>query len=68
MMKVKVISGIHQPSGFGFNWSSNYTVYLETLEQFDFTDGTSGMLDGSIYDDATEIDPNWFFEMREIQE
>ena len=54
-----------QPSGFGFNWSSNYTVYLETLEQFDFTDGTSGMLDRSIYDDATEIDPNWFFEMRD---
>ena len=47
------------------NWSSNYTVYLETLEQFDFTDGTSGMLDRSIYDDATEIDPNWFFEMRD---
>ena len=23
------------------------------------------MLDRSIYDDATEIDPNWFFEMRD---
>ncbi len=54
-----------QPSGFGFNWSSNYTVYLETLELFDFTDGTSGKLDRSIYDDATEIDPEWFFEMRD---
>ena len=29
-----------QPAHNGFNWSSNYTVYLETLEQFDFVDGT----------------------------
>ena len=26
-----------QPSGFGFNWSSNYTVYLETLEPVSYT-------------------------------
>ena len=54
-----------QPSGFGFNWSSNYTVYLETLEQFDFTDGASGKIDRSFYDDATPIDPNRFFEQRD---
>lgn len=54
-----------QPSGFGFNWSSNYTVYLETLEQFDFVDGTTGRVDRSQYDDATPIDPNRFFEERD---
>ena len=54
-----------QPSGFGFNWSSNYTVYLETLEQFDFVDGSSGKVDRSMYNDATPIDPDWFFEKRD---
>ena len=54
-----------QPAGFGFNWSSNYTVYLETLEQFDFVDGKSGKMDRSIFDDSTPIDPNIFFEQRD---
>ena len=54
-----------QPAGFGFNWSSNYTVYLETLEQFDFVDGTSGKVDRINYDGSTPIDPNWYFEMRD---
>lgn len=54
-----------QPAGFGFNWSSNYTVYLETLEQFDFIDGKSGKMDRSIFDDSTPIDPNIFFEQRD---
>ena len=54
-----------QPAGFGFNWSSNYTVYLETLEEFDFIDGKSGKMDRSIFDDSTPIDPNIFFEQRD---
>ena len=54
-----------QPAGFGFNWSSNYPVYLETLEQFDFIDGSTGMVDRDMYDDNTPIDPNWYFEMRD---
>ena len=54
-----------QPAGFGFNWSSNYPVYLETLEQFDFIDGTSGKVDRDMYDDNTPIDPSWYFEMRD---
>ena len=54
-----------QPAGFGFNWSSNYPVYLETLEQFDFIDGTSGKVDRDMYDDNTQIDPSWYFEMRD---
>ena len=54
-----------QPAGFGFNWSSNYTVYLETLEQFDFIDGKSGKMDRSIFDDSTPINPNIFFEQRD---
>ena len=54
-----------QPAGFGFNWSSNYAVYLETLEQFDFIDGKSGKMDRSIFDDSTPIDPNIFFEQRD---
>ena len=54
-----------QPAGFGFNWSSNYPVYLETLEQFDFIDGTSGKIDRDMYDDNTPIDPSWYFEMRD---
>ena len=54
-----------QPAGFGFNWSSNYPVYLETLEQFDFIDGSSGKVDRDMYDDNTPIDPNWYFEMRD---
>ena len=54
-----------QPAGFGFNWSSNYTVYLERLEQFHFIDGKSGKMDRSIFDDSTPIDPNIFFEQRD---
>ena len=54
-----------QPAGFGFNWSSNYTVYLETLEQFDFIDGKSGKMDRSIFNDSTPIDPNIFFDQRD---
>ena len=54
-----------QPAGFGFNWSSNYPVYLETLEQFDFIDGSSGKVDRDMYDDNTPIDPSWYFEMRD---
>ena len=56
---------LDQPAGFGFNWSSNYPVYLETLEQFDFIDGSSGKVDRDMYDDNTPIDPNWDFEMRD---
>ena len=54
-----------QPAGFGFNWSSNYPVYLETLEQFDFIDGSTGKVDRDMYDDNTPIDPSWYFEMRD---
>ena len=55
-----------QPSGFGFNWSSNYPVYLETLEQFDFVDGTTGKVDRAYwFDNVRAVDPNWFFEGRD---
>lgn len=53
------------PAGFGFAWNSNYPVYLETLENFDFVDGTTGKLDRSIYDGKTPIDPNRFFGERD---
>jgi starch-binding outer membrane protein, SusD/RagB family len=54
-----------QPAGFGFAWNSNYPVYLETLENFDFIDGTSGKVDRKMYDDKTAIDPEWYFEKRD---
>ena len=53
------------PDGFGFAWNSNFPVYVETLELFDFVDGTSGKVDRSLYDDATPIDPDWFFGQRD---
>ncbi|WP_020568226.1 RagB/SusD family nutrient uptake outer membrane protein [Neolewinella persica] len=53
------------PAGFGFAWNSNYPVYLETMELFDFTDGASGKVDRSLYDDATPIDPARFFGERD---
>jgi len=53
------------PAGFGFAWNSNYPVYLETLENFDFVDGTSGEVDRAMYDDMTPIDPDWFFGQRD---
>ncbi|MBJ6367320.1 RagB/SusD family nutrient uptake outer membrane protein [Snuella sedimenti] len=53
------------PDGFGWGWNSNFPVYLETLEQFDFIDGSSGKVDRALYDDATPIDPNWYFEQRD---
>lgn len=53
------------PAGFGFGWNSNYPVYLETMELFDFTDGTSGMVDRAMFDDATPIDPARFFGERD---
>ncbi|MEO0732004.1 MAG: RagB/SusD family nutrient uptake outer membrane protein, partial [Bacteroidota bacterium] len=53
------------PAGFGFGWNSNYPVYLETLELFDFMDGTSGRVDRAIYDGNTPIDPARYFEQRD---
>ncbi|MFK8165214.1 MAG: RagB/SusD family nutrient uptake outer membrane protein [Lewinella sp.] len=53
------------PAGFGFAWNSNYPVYLETMELFDFIDGSSGKVDRAIYDDATPIDPARFFGERD---
>ncbi|WP_052143602.1 RagB/SusD family nutrient uptake outer membrane protein [Wocania ichthyoenteri] len=53
------------PDGYGFGWNSNFPVYLETLEQFDFIDGSSGMVDRAMYDDTTPIDPDWYFEQRD---
>ncbi|WP_341227887.1 RagB/SusD family nutrient uptake outer membrane protein [uncultured Arcticibacterium sp.] len=53
------------PAGFGFAWNSNYPVYMETLENFDFIDGTSGKVDRAMYDDKTPIDPEWYFEQRD---
>ncbi len=53
------------PDGFGFSWNSNFPVYLETLEMFDFMDGTSGKIDHAMYDDATPFDPEWYFGQRD---
>ena len=53
------------PDGFGFGWNSNFPVYVEKLELFDFVDGTSGKLDRSLYDGNTPIDPDWFFGQRD---
>ena len=55
---------LSNPDGYGFSWNSNFPVYLETLENFDFMDGTPGKVDRAMYDDATPIDPNWYFEQR----
>ncbi|MEL7161892.1 MAG: RagB/SusD family nutrient uptake outer membrane protein, partial [Bacteroidota bacterium] len=53
------------PAGFGSGWNSNFPVYLETFEFFDFVDGRSGKLDRSIYDGNTPIDPADYFEKRD---
>ncbi|WP_235299519.1 RagB/SusD family nutrient uptake outer membrane protein [Portibacter marinus] len=53
------------PDGYGFSWNSNYPVYLEKLELFDFMDGSSGKVDRALYDDATPVDPEWFFGQRD---
>ncbi|MEM6317940.1 MAG: RagB/SusD family nutrient uptake outer membrane protein [Bacteroidota bacterium] len=53
------------PAGFGFAWNSNYPVYLETMEKFDFIDGASGKFDQSMYDGQTPLDPARFFEERD---
>ena len=53
------------PAGFGFAWNSNYPVYLETMEKFDFIDGASGKLDRAMYDGKTLLDPARFFGERD---
>lgn len=53
------------PDGFGFGWNSNFPTYVETLELFDFVDGSSGKLDRSLYDGKTPIDPDQFFGQRD---
>jgi hypothetical protein len=53
------------PDGYGFSWNSNYPVYLEKLELFDFMDGSSGKVDRMMYDDATPFDPDWYFGQRD---
>ncbi|MBX2816364.1 MAG: RagB/SusD family nutrient uptake outer membrane protein [Saprospiraceae bacterium] len=53
------------PAGFGFSWNSNYPVYLETMERFDFIDGASGKMDPALYDGNTPFDPARFFGERD---
>lgn len=53
------------PAGFGFSWNSNYPVYLETMEKFDFIDGASGKLDPAMYDGNTLLDPARLFGERD---
>ena len=53
------------PAGFGFSWNSNYPVYLETMEKFDFIDGESGKMDQSFYEGNTAFDPARFFGERD---
>ena len=53
------------PAGFGFAWNSNYPVYLEKMEMFDFIDGTSGKMDRAMYDGETPLDPARFFGERD---
>ncbi len=53
------------PDGYGFSWNSNFPVYLEVLELFDFMDGSSGRVDRAMFDDKTAIDPDWFFGQRD---
>ncbi|PHN02762.1 RagB/SusD family nutrient uptake outer membrane protein [Flavilitoribacter nigricans DSM 23189 = NBRC 102662] len=53
------------PAGFGFAWNSNYPVYLETMEKFDFIDGASGKMDPAMYDGETPFDPARFFGERD---
>lgn len=53
------------PAGFGFAWNSNYPVYLETMEKFDFIDGASGKMDPAMYDGNTPFDPARFFGERD---
>lgn len=53
------------PAGFGFSWNSNYPVYLETMEKFDFIDGASGKMDPAMYDGQTPLDPARFFGERD---
>ena len=53
------------PDGYGFGWNSNFPVYVEKLELFDFMDGTSGKVDRAMYDGQTLIDPDWFFGQRD---
>ncbi|MEL7338894.1 MAG: RagB/SusD family nutrient uptake outer membrane protein [Bacteroidota bacterium] len=53
------------PAGFGFAWNSNYPVYLEKMEMFDFIDGASGKMDPAMYDGNTPLDPARFFGERD---
>jgi len=53
------------PDGYGYGWNSNFPVYVEKFELFDFVDGSSGKLDWSMYDGETLIDPDWFFGQRD---
>ncbi|MEM6631369.1 MAG: RagB/SusD family nutrient uptake outer membrane protein [Bacteroidota bacterium] len=53
------------PAGFGFAWNSNYPVYLEKMEMFDFIDGSTGKMDRAMYDGNTPLDPARFFGERD---
>ncbi|MDN5212746.1 RagB/SusD family nutrient uptake outer membrane protein [Fulvivirgaceae bacterium BMA12] len=53
------------PDGFGYEWNSNFPVYLETLELFDFVDGRSGKIDRTLYDGVNLFDPEDYFGNRD---
>ncbi|MUH38254.1 RagB/SusD family nutrient uptake outer membrane protein [Zobellia amurskyensis] len=52
------------PQPFDSGWASNFFVFYDTVELFDFADGTSGKVDRSTVD-GQEIDLDEFFGTRD---
>ncbi|GAB3651596.1 RagB/SusD family nutrient uptake outer membrane protein [Echinicola sediminis] len=46
------------PAGFNSSWNSNFNVFVDLVEMFDFVDGRSGAIDRSLYtaDNSWDID------------
>lgn len=53
------------PAGFTASWNSNYCVYLNAMELFDYTDGSSGKFDRSKFDGETLISHEELFQNRD---
>ncbi|MCF8715626.1 RagB/SusD family nutrient uptake outer membrane protein [Joostella atrarenae] len=53
------------PVGFTSAWSSNYPVYLNVLDLFDYADGSSGAFDRTKFDGETLISKEELFENRD---
>lgn len=55
LLKTHSWSFVCMPDGFQTGWGSNNWYYLESLEKYEYNDGTSGAIDPAMLDGKTKV-------------